>query len=175
MGSISTQDMTHIIHTANERGRDGFGFWFDGYEFRSVGKVEDSPFIIEGLPRASCVLGNFRATPTTEAESLPKLLQPYEGIVHNGTIANDKDFGDFPIDSMVLPVILKDRGFGNTLLNSLSKIKGSYALAYFDEGDLILAVNYKPIYFISRPDGFMFASTPDMLPGPSSFMTHTQS
>ena len=31
-------------------------------------------------------LGNWRATPTTEVEH--GLLQPYGGVVHNGTIAN---------------------------------------------------------------------------------------
>lgn len=156
---MSDQDKHYILDHANERGRDGWGFWADGAERRGVGNVVDSNIFL-----GKSVVGNFRATPTTEAESVVELLQPYQGIVHNGTIANDKEFGDFVIDSMVLPIILKERAFGDNLLRALSTIKGSYALAYFWEGDLIIAVNYKPVYFIRREKGFMFASTPDMLP-----------
>ena len=170
MGKISGLDRSHIINSANERGRDGFGFWLDGDEYRSMGSVEDFAFLRKAIPNAKRVLGNFRATPTTETISTTELLQPYDGIVHNGTIANDKDFGDFPIDSMVLPIILKERAFGTNLLEALSKIKGSFALAYFDQNTLILAANYKPIHFMYRDDGFMFASTPDMLPGYSTPM-----
>lgn len=164
LGKVTRAEKQYIITNAPERGRDGFGCWADGVEFRSITKPLEQD-LVENVLDAYTLVGNFRATPTTEARSVLQLLQPYEGIVHNGTIANDKDFGNFPIDSMVLPIILKERAFGNNLLETLSKIKGSFALAYFDQCNLILAVNYKPIYFILRKDGFMFASTPDILPG----------
>lgn len=160
MGLVSNRDKQYLLDRGTERGRDGWGIWYDGIIKRSL---EGKPELDVELSEAYRVLGNFRATPTTEVESSLSLLQPYEGIVHNGTIANDKDFGDFPIDSMTLPLIIKNREF-DYLIPQLQKIKGSYAIAYYHRDDLILACNYKPIYFYRDGYSFMFASTPSMLP-----------
>jgi len=94
-------------------------------------------------------LGNWRATPTPELEK--SKLQPYDGLVHNGTIANDKELGVKPgeIDTMVLPRIL-DRNHGvDAFVESLRRIKGSYAIACTGKGTVFLANNYKPIHYWS--------------------------
>lgn len=156
LNELSKEDRSYIVHRGNERGRDGWGIWSDGQELRGLNGIVPVP---DGIK----VVGNFRATPTTEAISDINLLQPYNGIVHNGIIANDKEFGNYAIDSMTLPIILSDRTF-EKVLPHIQKIKGSYALAYFDTDNLILACNYKPIYYAIKVKSFMFASTPDMLP-----------
>jgi len=159
-GDISTDEKLHILNHGKERGRDGHGFWIDGEEHRGMGDI--STDLYNKLLHGKRVVGNFRATPTTEAESNIYILQPYGGIVHNGVIANDKHFSDEVIDSIVLPKILNPRDFDN-LYTNIQKIEGSYALAYFNDKLLHLACNYKPIYFVKRKHGFMFASTPNML------------
>ena len=159
-GNISTDEKLHILNHGKERGRDGHGFWIDGEEYRGMGDISTDLYnkILEG----NKVVGNFRATPTTEAESEIDILQPYDGIVHNGVIANDKHFSNELIDSIVLPQIFVTRKF-EFMGDELDKIEGSYALAYFTNKSLHLACNYKPIYFVKRETGFMFASTPNML------------
>ena len=159
-GNISVDEKVHILSHGKERGRDGHGFWIDGEEHRGMGDI--SPDLYNKLLKGKRVVGNFRETPTTDAESEIDILQPYDGIVHNGVIANDKHFSDEVIDSIVLPQILESRKF-ELLKEELNKIEGSYALAYFNDKSLHLACNYKPIYFVQRKDGFMFASTPNML------------
>ena len=159
-GGISSDEKLHILNHGKERGRDGHGFWIDGEEYRGMGDISTDLYnkILEG----NKVVGNFRATPTTEAESEIDILQPYDGIVHNGVIANDKHFSNELIDSIVLPQIFVTRKF-EFMGDELDKIEGSYALAYFTNKSLHLACNYKPIYFVKRETGFMFASTPNML------------
>ena len=159
---ITTDEKLHILSHGRERGRDGHGFWIDGEEFRGMGDID--PDLFNKLLLGKRVVGNFRATPTTEAESEIDILQPYQGIVHNGVIANDKHFSDEVIDSIVLPKVLNPRNF-SSLYENIQKIEGSYAIAYFDEQSLMLACNYKPIYFVKKEYGFMFASTPNMLMG----------
>jgi 7-cyano-7-deazaguanine synthase in queuosine biosynthesis len=160
-----------ILRNGSIRGRDGWGFKaYDrsqpDQEFRSLEKMSDEE--ISNISKFSRVVGNFRATPTTEALSRIEILQPYDGIVHNGVIANDKTFGDFPIDSMVLPGLLRNQPF-EEIPAILQKIEGSYALAWFEGDSLILACNYKPIYFFTDwKSYFSFGSIPEMLPEYSS-------
>jgi 7-cyano-7-deazaguanine synthase len=160
-GNVSIDEKRHILRSANERGRDGYGFSVDGKTYKGLSSSISKNHKVNIL-RGSRVLGNFRATPTTEAESKVEYLQPYSEIVHNGVIANDKDFGNYPIDSMVLPDIIKSRRYENAL-KQISQIKGSYALAYYSSSDIILACNYKPIYYHLGENKIIFASTPDMI------------
>lgn len=91
-------------------------------------------------------LGNWRATPTPEVEEAE--LQPYNGMVHNGTIANDKELGgkEGEVDSMVLSRVLNRSSVGR-LVSSLQAVKGSYALACHNGSSVLLACNYKPIHY----------------------------
>lgn len=156
-----------MLSNAKQRGRDGWGFEVDGEEYRGLGDIP--PDVLEKIERGQRVVGNFRATPTTEEESREDNLQPYGGIVHNGTIANDHDFQDGGIDSMVLPKIINKGADIQEIHQSLKKLKGSYAVAFFhDDGSLITSTNYKPIYLsyagTESGAGVIFASQDYMIP-----------
>ena len=158
--NITKSEKEYILNKGNIRGRDGFGFITNNKEYRGFGDIMKS-IHINNLLKGKQLIGNFRATPTTETESREELLQPYDGIVHNGVIANDKEFGEFEIDSMVLPQIINTDG---SIEERLTKIKGSYAMAWVEDGALILACNYKPLYYWISGNKYMFASIPEMLP-----------
>jgi 7-cyano-7-deazaguanine synthase len=125
---------------AGDRGRDGGRY--ESYELLDgrVGRV-----------------GNWRATPTPEREHAP--LQPYDGVVHNGTIANDRELGARPgeVDSMVLPRIL-DRSSLQAFARSIRPIKGSYAIAAVAPATIYLACNYKPIHYARIGGAIYFSS-----------------
>jgi 7-cyano-7-deazaguanine synthase len=144
-GALSKNPDMRIIDAlrrkAGDRGRDG-------------GRMEEFR-----LPNGwFAYLGNWRATPTTEVERGP--LQPYDGIVHNGMIANTSELGLQPgeIDSQVLPRIIL-RHTLTEFRHSIDRIVGSYAIAAVAVDTIFLACNYKPIYYWS-PDGrsFYFSS-----------------
>lgn len=104
-------------------------------------------------------LGNWRATPTTELQY--GRLQPYDGLVHNGTVANTEELGirEDEIDSEVLARVLK-RDNLETLAESLSHVIGSYALACHNGKTVFLACNYKPIhYWWDQQHGTIFFSS----------------
>jgi len=100
------------------------------------------------------IIGNWRATPTTEVKE--GKLQPYDGVVHNGTIANAEELGleQGQIDSEILPRVLRRTGVDD-FLESVRKLKGSYAIGCVAEVKndvtLYLACNYKPIYIWKDP------------------------
>lgn len=102
-------------------------------------------------------LGNWRARPTTELKDAP--LQPYDGVVHNGTIANDKELGGQPgeVDSQVLARVI-DRQSVFALRTSLEKVVGSYALAAVGADTVLLAANYKPLFYYSDGETTYFSS-----------------
>ena len=94
---------------------------------------------------------NHRAIPTTEVQDA-EFNQPFGStykIVHNGTISNDKELGnkDGMIDSYILSKVLDCTNI-HTLKETLTKIKGSYALGILKpNGHFYLACNYKPIFY----------------------------
>lgn len=113
---------------------------------------------------------NHRAVPTTELEN-PEFNQPFGSkykIVHNGTIANDKELGnkDGMIDSYILSKCLNCSTL-QTLYKSIQKIQGSYAIAILKpNGTFYLACNYKPIFYAKEANGeFTFSSYKHHLSG----------
>lgn len=136
---ISKNALAIIRTQASDRGRDG-------------GRHE-----VFGLGEYRAAIGHWRATPATEAADAPS--QPYGGIVHNGTIANDLELGNpaGAVDSMVLQHVL-DRTNIDTLVASLGRIKGSYAMAVAGTDRIYLATNYKPIYLLRLGEAFYFSS-----------------
>lgn len=141
LGKIDLSLLYRIRANATDRGRDG-------------GRCEEYPDRVHG---GVAVLGNWRATPTPEPELGE--LQPYDRLVHNGTIANDVELGARPgeIDSQVLSRVL-DRTNLDTFVHSLNKVKGSYALACFNGETILAAVNYKPLYYARISDAVYFSS-----------------
>jgi 7-cyano-7-deazaguanine synthase len=113
-----------------------------------------------------CQLGDFwianhRATPTNEA-LIAVDNQPFGKdfkVVHNGTISNDVELGnaDGGIDSKVLADIINPKNV-YSVRDSLSKVKGSFAIAILKKDEIILACNYKPIWYIERGGEYFFSS-----------------
>ena len=187
--------LTEIIKCAEDRGRDSFGFAFISYE-NEVKQVRftDRPSNVLGksynIPNMDTVricLNNNRAEPTTEFVLNKRIedVQPYisyDGntvIVHNGTIANDKEIleklkhkPDTKIDSAVIAEYLSQSWDGkhigvlkNYLMNTFI---GSYALCIWDKRnpDVIhLATNYKPLYtcYNRNEDILYFSSFPEYM------------
>lgn len=132
--------LSQLAHAARDRGRDG-------------GRLEFYPLRSD----LEAALGNWRACPTPETEV--GALQPYDRLVHNGTIANDVALGALPgeIDSQCLPRFL-DRGSLQTLVNSLQQVRGSYALALVGNSTVYAATNYKPLHYASIEGTIYFSS-----------------
>lgn len=147
IGHVDEGKFQILERAARDRGRDG-------------GRVET--YQLKDKDQTAWI-GNYRAIPTPE--SVSSNLQPYHQIVHNGTIANDKqlaaDMGlpDPAIDSMILPAVL-DRSTLWAFTRSLEQIVGSYAIAAFSEekDTIYLGCNYKPIYYVKLAGAVYFSS-----------------
>lgn len=176
-----------VLAAAKERGRDSIGVAWDGPDgsraVRAVGSgtgsepVEDA---LEAISPSRYVLANNRATPTTEwVRNLhADQVQPYETdrfiVVHNGTIANDRDLAAElgtaapAIDSQIIGPVFEDEAEKSSefIRAALDRLVGSYALAVYDkwEESLTLAANYKPIHTAVVDGVLYFASQPSHLP-----------
>jgi len=152
-GGSNWDPLSHFIwEQAKDRGRDYHGLYTS--------------------PKNNSWVGNHRATPTTEVEK-PTENQPvgvsYK-LVFNGIIANDKELGVLPgeVDTSILPRILNISSLG-AFRDSFKKIVGSYAIGIlFPNGEIWLACNYKPIWWIKYQDNYYFSSLA------SHFPTETQ-
>lgn len=136
----------------------------------------------------SVFIANLRAEPTTEhvvnkkeTDQQPYSLGPWS-IVHNGTIANDRELRtgelETSIDSAAIVEQLADgsdvSGYTGALRNSfwhfnriVRKLKGSFAIiaTHRDEPDhIMVAANYRPVWYCNTPFGVFFASARDYLP-----------
>ena len=117
-----------VFHLAKDRGRDYSNLFF----------------------RNNSWICNHRAVPTTEVEN-PEFNQPFGTtykVVHNGTIANDKELGNK--EGMIDSYVLGKMDFPNlqAVVDNLSRVKGSYAVAILKpNGNFYLACNYKPLFY----------------------------
>jgi 7-cyano-7-deazaguanine synthase len=184
--------LNHIIEASHERGRDGRGIqclvqsreghivdwsWkqtnrYEGWTPLHLVDAED-----EQTVECIAMIGNLRAEPTTEfvKDKEPVDQQPYRvgpwTIVHNGTIANDKDFRTNEVRTSVdsaaiveLLALLPMNGFGfmevaQHFNECIAKLKGSYAiLATHDEHPYLMltASNYRPIWYARGAGGATF-------------------
>lgn len=188
--------MRQVILAASKYGKDAAGFvlFVNGKAYSSYRTVQPVyPKVVaaelmcqlrEALEGAetgamTCTLiGNFRGEPTSEwCEKIDTLhVQPYLNhnqnsswyVVHNGTIANDKDLaqrmGMAPvmIDSEILPYVL-----GSDTV-SIDDVVGSVAMAAYTPtgsgdvagGTLLLAKNYRPLHaaWFSAFRGYIYTS-----------------
>lgn len=179
--------LQYIWVHSHQRGRDGRGYLFNSVdeaqskEFRQTGTTNDytdSAPTVTVRNVASILIANLRAEPTTEfvRDKNVNDQQPYTSgdwsIVHNGTIANDKELrtGVVPtkIDSAAIAEVLTDEfpdfdGF----LSGVRKLKGSYAIlaTHYNRPDLMfVAANYRPVWYIQTEFGVFFASARDYFP-----------
>lgn len=147
-GNNFNETALQVFHRAKDRGRDYSNIFY----------------------RKGSWICNHRAIPTTEIDNA-EFNQPFGSdykVVHNGTIANDKELGnpDGMIDSYILSKVL-DFEDVYKLRDSLLKIKGSYAIAILKpNGYFYLACNYKPIFYsgLGTPN-FVFSSYREHLVG----------
>jgi 7-cyano-7-deazaguanine synthase len=179
--------LEHIWQTSHERGRDGRGFVVNSSAewaplsyrdvLRSDGRAVCAPALHKAC-RSAVVVGNLRAEPTTEFVREKHLSdqQPYTvdkwSIVHNGTIANDKELRthDLPttIDSAAIAEQLSTaNGTFDEFVEVIRKLRGSFAIlaTHTDHTDkLFVAANYRPVWYCDTPYGVFFASSRDYLP-----------
>ncbi len=196
--------ITHLVNGAFNRGRDGVGLdvnhgntrylskRFKSLERNTLNSASMSlrKFISEQCAEFNVMIGNTRAEPTTEYVKHKEVWdqQPYAlgdwHVVHNGTIANDKELRDrsdgismnTSIDSAAIVEVLVDRtsqheitveSLWNTFTSTIRDLKGSFAiLAYNDRLPHVMftACNYRPIWTARFKGGVYFASEEAMLP-----------
>jgi len=185
--------LNHIIRQSHERGRDGRGFLtnygddivIDKSTERKEGKDWHPVEFFKGDVESATFIGNLRAEPTTEyvADKSQDDQQPYGAghwsIVHNGTIANDKALrtGKVPtsIDSAAIAEVLDATACDGSnpyktalhFIEGVKRLKGSYAiLATHSEqkNHLLVAANYRPIWFVVTEVGVFFASARHYFP-----------
>lgn len=182
--------LNHIFLLSRERGRDGSGFMShtnldeSPFWWRSIKRTEDGgipkklpifPFV-SSFDHHGVLIGNLRAEPTTEyvtskqsQDQQPYYVKPWT-IVHNGTIANDKDLRTYShptkIDSAAIAEHLASfKSDGSTFdhfYQAIKNIKGSFAILANKESEpnhILAAVNYRPLWWIKTEVGIFFAST----------------
>jgi len=177
-GLVFSERMHNVLMRAwceaASRGRDGSGY----VQLAMDGEVHlDFPEWCPSLPAGELVLGHHRAAPTNENRATPeKARQPMEvdgtWLIHNGTVANDHDLRTYQcpqqVDSAALVELLAPLRHLTApgVAEALSSVQGSYALAVArpEEGALVLAANWKPLYYTVSDSGEMvFASEASML------------
>lgn len=184
--------INEVFELSIERGRDGRG-WdmrgvsYTGHEINakraSVERATSWGRRVEFFPDITdygVLIGNLRAEPTTEyvehkagSDQQPYTVGPWT-IVHNGTIANDKELRTHylatRIDSAAIAELLYMRDMeGRDELDvamhfesCVAQLKGSYAiLATHAEhpGMILAACNYRPIWTVRHGNGMFFASS----------------
>jgi 7-cyano-7-deazaguanine synthase len=182
-GYADVNKLLYTFQKSIERGRDSFGVgWYSHgtYKEHKITHCYQEPRNASLLfVQANIVLANHRAEPTTEyvKEKMFSDVHPFHvprynlTMVHNGTIANDKElaleFG-FPelighIDSYVLATIMGHicPNLEAALEFIIRNVKGSYAIALSDGQRLGLIANYKPLYLNFQPEGIYFSSLPE--------------
>lgn len=187
---VANAAMAHLWGMSHERGRDGRGFvmYSDAdrrpYVFHDVvrGLGVQGPEVPVGAHELTFI-GNLRAEPTTEFVAHKNLSdqQPYTvggwSIVHNGTIANDKDLRtgalSTSIDSAAIAEDLDGGDFDfDEFYRTIARLKGSYAILAVHPhapGQVFVAANYRPVWYAVTPLGTFFASSrfffpPNMVP-----------
>jgi 7-cyano-7-deazaguanine synthase len=167
-----------LINRAAIRGRDSCGYAvfnnINGMGTR-VRKVTTHPsdIRVELYANDKCLISNNRAEPTNEwvREKDSSTVHPFSDVqetvwaVHNGTIANDKDYGAFKIDSEAIPATIVSGHYFDLV--------GSQATAFYSERPytqsngveiepncLYIFRNYRPasMVFIRDLGLFLFSS-----------------
>jgi 7-cyano-7-deazaguanine synthase len=138
------------------------GTTFNQYAVEVFNRAKDRGRDYTGLAQyGDYWIANHRATPTNETDA-PIENQPFGKdfkVVHNGTIANDEELGNNNggIDSKVLADVIDPTNVFS-VRDSLERVRGSYAIAILKKDDIILACNYKPIWYIERDGEYFFSS-----------------
>lgn len=175
----------HAWDASIERGRDAWGVEYLTEPGEMVTRWSSMASVPPDFRGAGTYLGNRRAEPTTEwvHAKTDKDTQPFHTpggwvIVHNGTIANDREIieslrgrrGFFEpetrIDTISLGIALdvlveEDPSRANAVLRAVNMLKGSFALLMVhvdDPGTIWYAVNYKPAFITATAHGIYITS-----------------
>lgn len=171
----------------NAQGRD-VEYYLDARDVSRGSEVswKDREFFSEPVGVAT-FLSNLRAEPTTEFvhHKHKDDQQPYiDGdwaVVHNGTIANDAELRTgmmrTKIDSAAIAetlaaISLESQPFttaevGDIFRTAIQRLKGSYAILAGHANQpnhILLAVNYRPIWYVVNDYGVFFASARHYFP-----------
>lgn len=168
-------NLHHAISCNAQRGRDAWGVFAmtqgrTPVSVRNIGPYDGQDLLLD---KGSTAILNLRAEPTTEYVQDKQIsdVQPYTvghwTIVHNGTIANDKDLcrkynlkPPTRIDSWVIAALLDmSDNFGWTIRS----LVGSYAIMAIDDrrpDTIFFAMNYRPLYFHKRDAVIALSSVP---------------
>ncbi len=171
---IANPEVKTLIRNSIIRGRDGLGFVSispDGSQHcRKYATLDEYEAPGQSRHLVKMLIGNARAEPTTEwvEHKSRSDQQPYFAgewaIVHNGTIANDKELRTFTvdtdIDSAAIAEYLESIN-ARTLTGLLEVIKGSYAILaiHIPTNTFHIACNYRPIWMSRVEDTIYFGST----------------
>ena len=174
-----------------ERGRDAWGVELVTAPDDLVTRWSSMALVTPEFTGAGTYLGNRRAEPTTEwvHTKTDNDTQPFHTpggwiIVHNGTIANDRDIitdlrgrrGFFEpqtrIDTIAVGIALdvlsaEDPSRPNAVLRAVEMLKGSFALLMVnvdDPGTIWYAVNYKPAFVTTTDHGVYVTSQAHYIP-----------
>ncbi len=172
VGSAGTTFIRDLLAANAARGRDGFGIYVAPHDMVK-GPGASMPVGYSAVS-SSVMIFNHRAEPTPERVFAPTAddQQPYKvgswHIVHNGTIANDKELreecaGEPPtaIDSWVIAGLLDDKtstfewSAQAAFHYMLQKIVGSFAIIAVytnknNETQTFYAVNYRPLQYYTE-------------------------
>lgn len=193
------RNLNWLMGTGHRRGRDGRGFSavYDQYTSQTWKTTNRSEMwedinIVVGNPGRMTFVANMRAEPTTEfvLEKTPSDQQPYTlagwTVVHNGTIANDKELRTNKLSTRIDSAAIVERLAHNTydlfddhpglitmemaagvIKKTVDELKGSYAILIMHEdqpGIIFTACNYRPIWHAVVANGVYFASSRNMFP-----------
>lgn len=182
--------LNFIMAASHERGRDGRGFVVHGSpnsRYKDVERADSADWMPEqffnGLSDTSVMIGNLRAEPTTEYVESKRLQdqQPYScqgwSIVHNGTIANDAALRTGEVDTLIDSAAIAEllgkhkpespSDAATHFLDCVSLLKGSYAILAAHEsqpGHMLVAANYRPVWYVQTEIGIFFASARHYFP-----------
>lgn len=192
--------LRRIYSEAHERGRDGRGYMITSNtqglisSQHEIVHYEQAKLKAPEVTRESSVftlLGNTRAEPTTEyvKDKHPNDQQPYKTsnwiIVHNGTIANDRQLREEARQALsshnIAPTQVDSAAIAETLqaleleqeepfttfFDAVDRIKGSYAIlaTHNNDCEIHVAVNYRPVWYLVTDFGVFFASTRESFGG----------
>lgn len=176
---IVDEILADLWYSSHERGRDGRGYIInskDGSRLSFDVSLADPDGIIDppsAVSGQSTLIGNLRAEPTTEFifnkeihDQQPYMLDDW-AIVHNGTIANDKqlrtNIHKSEIDSAAIIETLHRNGNDyEAFKKTITELKGSFAILATNRNNLneiYAACNYKPIWYAVSEYGTFFASS----------------
>lgn len=183
--------INHLLLKSEERGRDGIGVSLIGkhVSYKVCRPQLDDTFnnefeeLFDGLKDLKwdgikVCIGNLRAEPTTEyvQQKAEGDQQPYYlgtlNIVHNGTIANDKELRTYQYNTTIDSAAIVEHWYntgGNfeAFETTIKSIIGSFAILAHNSEDvnkIYFACNYRPIWYVDLPHGIYFASSNTYFP-----------